>query len=192
MDNHNIDFDFIHNLEGFSLKGYMPDPKKSKSGVTVASGFDIGQCSKDEITSHFPAELADKLLPYVGKTKQDALDCLRETPLKITEQDAVEIDKYTKAAAVDRLCHLWQKANPKQPFDALPTPCATIIASVAFQYGNLAKRTPNFWRQVTQGQWQQALANLRNFGDKYATRRNKEADLLAHWLGKNNPMSIQH
>ncbi|MBB1268161.1 pesticin C-terminus-like muramidase [Shewanella sp. SR44-3] len=184
MDNHNIDFDFIHKLEGFSLTGYVPDPKQSQSGVTVASGFDIGQCSRDEIKAQFSPELAEKLLPYVGKTKQAAVDCLSAMPLAIDDNQANEIDSYTKSAAISRLCKAWQQASPYQDFDSLPSPCATIIASVAFQYGNLAKRTPNFWRQVTQGQWQQALANLRNFGDKYPTRRHQEADLLAAWLAQ--------
>jgi hypothetical protein len=53
---------------------------------------------------------------------------------------------------------------------------------VAFQYGDLARRTPNFWRQVTEKKWADVIANLRNFGDHYATRRNVEADLLQDWL----------
>ncbi len=54
----------------------------------------------------------------------------------------------------------------------------TVILSVAFQYGDLSKKTPNFWRQVVAGDWAGAKQNLRNFGDDYSTRRNKEADLL--------------
>ena len=38
----NIDWDFILEQEGFRLKGYVPDAKNSKSGVTIASGFDLG------------------------------------------------------------------------------------------------------------------------------------------------------
>jgi len=51
-----------------------------------------------------------------------------------------------------------------------------VITSVAFQYGNLATETPNFWRQVTSGDWDGAVGNLRNFGDAYGSRRNREAD----------------
>jgi GH24 family phage-related lysozyme (muramidase) len=178
----NIDFDFIHELEGFSLKGYVPDPKISQSGVTIASGFDIGQCSKQEIINGFTSDLAAKLLPYIGKTKQTALDYLEDNPLTISQDDALEIDIYTKSSAISRLRKVWQHADTNTAFDKLSPPCATVIASVAFQYGNLAKRTPNFWRQVTKGQWQQALKNLRSFGDKYTTRRNKEADLLESWI----------
>ncbi len=44
-----------------------------------------------------------------------------------------------------------------------------VIASVAYQYGSLSR---------TNRDWQGALENLRDFGDVYDTRRNKEADLL--------------
>ena len=38
----NIDFDFILEQEGFETEGYVPDAENSKSGVTIASGFDLG------------------------------------------------------------------------------------------------------------------------------------------------------
>jgi type VI secretion system secreted protein VgrG len=38
-----IDFSFIGQLEGNKTEGYVPDPENSNSGVTIASGFDIGQ-----------------------------------------------------------------------------------------------------------------------------------------------------
>jgi hypothetical protein len=51
--------------------------------------------------------------------------------------------------------------------------------SVAHQYGtNLPDRTPNFWNQVTNGQWQAAHDNLMDFGDSFGPRRRLEAGLL--------------
>ena len=38
-----IDFTFIEKLEGYRLEGYVPDAENSQSGVTIASGFDLGQ-----------------------------------------------------------------------------------------------------------------------------------------------------
>jgi hypothetical protein len=67
-------------------------------------------------------------------------------------------------------------------FEDLPDGVQTVIASVAFQYGSLQKRTPNFWRQITSGDWQGAYRNLQNFGDDYGTRRKKEAVLLKQSL----------
>ena len=64
-------------------------------------------------------------------------------------------------------------------FDILTKAQQTVLASVAFQYGsNLKSKTKNFWKQVTSGDWDSAIKNLENFGDKYSSRRNREADLL--------------
>ena len=50
-----------------------------------------------------------------------------------------------------------------------------------FQYGfeKPEVKVKNFWTQVTSGQWDKALSNLRDFKDDYGTRRNSEADLLS-------------
>ena len=38
----NINWDFILEQEGFETTGYVPDADNSKSGVTIASGLDLG------------------------------------------------------------------------------------------------------------------------------------------------------
>ena len=63
-------------------------------------------------------------------------------------------------------------------FDDLTKEQATVVASVAFQYGNLATETPKFWAYVTSGNWVAAAKELRNFGDKYPSRRKLEANYL--------------
>nr|MBT2938650.1 peptidoglycan-binding protein [Vibrio anguillarum] len=61
-----INFDFIKELEGVKKKGYVPDVENSNSGVTIASGFDLGARSKsDLIALGLPASLVDKLTPYL-------------------------------------------------------------------------------------------------------------------------------
>ena len=51
-----IDWHFIGELEGQSvLTGYVPDPEISASGVTIATGVDLGQLT--------PAELRNMALP---------------------------------------------------------------------------------------------------------------------------------
>jgi nucleoid-associated protein YgaU len=37
---------------------------------------------------------------------------------------------------------------------------------------------PNFWSDVTEGRWESVIQKLRDFGDRYPSRRNAEADLL--------------
>lgn len=178
-----INFEFIQELEGNSCTGYVPDIENSNSGVTIGCGFDLGARSKDEIRSAFETSLADKLLPYATLKKHDAQQALDIQPLTLDEEDVAEINKFGKQQAIDRLVEQWNsEPGIEVEFYALPESCQTVVASVAFQYGTLKTRTPNFWRQVTSGDWHSALGNLRGFGDRYPSRRNKEADLLESWL----------
>ena len=172
-----INFEFIQDLEGNSLVGYVPDLENSNSGVTIASGFDLGQRSN---VNGLPAQLAEKLKRYVGFKGQDAQLVLSMEQLVVTEQEATVINKYAHDESEGRLVEAFEKEG--LDFYELPDECQTVIASVAFQYGNLEIKTPNFWQQVTSCDWPSALENLRNFGDRYTTRRNKEADYLESWL----------
>ena len=174
-----IDYAFIAELEGNSTTGYVPNPETSISGVTIASGFDLGQRDDDELDKAFEPTLAVKLKPYTGMIKAEAVACLQANPLQVSEAEAETINRYAHSQAEQSIRNQWQNSDAINPFDALPDQCQTVVASVSFQYGNLASRTPNFWRQVTAEDWDGAEANLRNFGDAYGTRRNKEADLLA-------------
>lgn len=177
-----IDFKFISELEGNSLTGYVPDPDNSQSGVTIASGFDLGGRDEIEIRGTFKSPLADKLASYCGLKRQDAVDCLASNPLIVTEQEAQSINEYAHKQAEHKLKRAWSH-DSDLPFDDLSDECQTVVASVAFQYGDLASQTPNFWSQACNLRWFAAVKNLRNFGDDYPTRRNKEAELLSAWLG---------
>lgn len=182
-----INFEFIQELEGNASKGYVPDPEHSRSGVTIGAGFDLGARSKTELYQAFSTALADKLAPYATLTMNHAVNALKQKPLTLSLTEVAAVNRYAKQQAVDRLQEQWNNdPETKENFAALPSVCQTVIASVAFQYGCLSQRTPNFWRQVTTGDWHGALANLRDFGDRYPTRRNKEADMLQALLDQSS------
>ncbi len=179
MSSHSIDMAFIARLEGGpATRGYVPDPEHSRSGVTIGTGFDLGQQKNLDM---LPKDLAERLAPYLGLIGAKAVARLQTLPLSVSADDACRIDEAYKAPFIARLTADYSKAAGRA-FDALPAPMQTVIASVAFQYGNLAIRTPKFWAQVVAGDWKAAESNLRNFGDRYSTRRCKEADLLASAL----------
>lgn len=169
-----INYQFIAELEGNSLTGYVPDPDNSNSGVTIGSGFDLGQRSRTDLIG-LPKCLIGKLAPYLGKKKREAVEFLKANPLTVTVEECEKINRFAHQEVEELLLDLWEG---EAEFNELTAEQQTVVASVSFQYGNLATRTPNFWRQVTSGDWSGALANLRNFGDRYPTRRNKEADYL--------------
>jgi GH24 family phage-related lysozyme (muramidase) len=174
-----VDLNFISKLEGGrTAKGYVPDPEGSRSGVTIATGVDLGQMGENDLSRlNLPPDLKDKLWPYFGRIKFEALSMLENMPLQITSAEAELIDKEVKSRFVRGLERKFNQAATTV-FEELPDGVQTVIASATFQYGDLRSRTPNFWRQITTGDWQGAYQNLRNFGDSYSTRRNKEADLL--------------
>jgi hypothetical protein len=175
--NININFEFISELEGGSLtEGYVPDPKNSKSGVTVAIGFDLGARNQRDMQAlGLSASVIEKLSPYLGLQGMRAKEYLDQHPLSLTENEADAIDEAVKFTMARRVIDEYNLASDMD-FSMLPGNWQTVIASVAFQYGSLARKCPSFFSCVIKQDWQKATAELRNFGDRYRTRRNKEAD----------------
>jgi len=177
-----INWKFIQTLEGTRAKAYVPMNAAGivigQSGVTVGSGFDIGQWSYDGIVRlGLPLSLLKRLVPYIGLKRQAAVAKLREIPLTLSLAEVALIDsvvqRYKEALAEAE----WAKGKPSTPWSKLTDTQQTVVASVLFQYGS-PKRFPNFWRVVQSGDWNRAVTHLRNFGDAYKTRRFKEADIL--------------
>lgn len=175
-----VNFDFIAELEGGPvLRGYVPDPEYSKSGVTIATGFDLGQCSEDDLIKLLPegCELVNTLAPYCLLKKNKAVAALQAAPLRITSDDAHTIDQCVKQQKLAQLVERYNRAS-ELFFEQLPEPVQTVIASVAFQYGDLAKRCPLFWKAAIAGNTAAMVAELTNFGDRYPSRRRCEAKYL--------------
>ena len=170
----NIDWKFIGSLEGNRLIGYVPDKDGSKSGVTIASGFDLGARNESDI-KNLPKDIQEKLKPYLGLKGDAAVQLANK--LRISSKEASIINDFSKREATTTLASKWRNATG-QDFYQMSKGKQTVLASVAFQYGDLESQTPNFWRQTTSNDWNSALKNLRNFGDNYNTRRNKEASYL--------------
>ena len=182
-----IDFDFLARLEGGQqLTAYVPAPEESQSGVTIATGFDLGARNQGDLQRlGLDTSLIEKLSPYLGLKKQEAVKALTAIPLSILAVEAKAIDQAVKSESLNWLEGQYNAAiaSGKTAFAQLPTGVRTVIASVSFQYGDLPSQTPTFWKYVTAQDWGKAIAELRNFGDSYPSRRNQEADLLARSLG---------
>lgn len=178
-----VDWDFIQTLEGNRTTAYVPSAHGAAlghSGVTIAAGFDLGQHSvKDLQTMGLSNALIGELRPYLGLTNQAAVDQLAARPLSISAAAATEINQAAHAQTLASLVVRYDAAaNQDGAFYELPGEAQTVIASVAFQYGNLASATPAFWNQVVHQDWSGAVGELRNFGDVAVNRRMAEADLL--------------
>lgn len=179
-----IDYKFISDLEGGSrTTGYVPAAGVSSSGVTIATGFYLGQRNAQDLRNlGLNESLLNKLKQYLGKTRQDAVNYLREHPLTITVAEAAMIDRAVKKSHVEGLVRRYNTSSyntSRIQFFNLPAEAQTVIASVSFQYGvGLDRRAPKFWRAACAQNWAECVKILKNFGDSYPTRRRKEAVLL--------------
>ena len=177
-----IYYSFLSELEGGSVtKGYVPAAGVSKSGVTIGTGFDLGQRNETDLkTLGLSSALIAILKPYLGKQAKDAQAVLDKTPLSITFDQAAGIDKAVKKAHIDLIKQNYNAvAENKKTFTDLPAEAQTVIASVSFQYGAiLGARAPKFWNAAKIQDWKECIKVLNNFGDAYPTRRKKEAALL--------------
>ena len=199
------DWEFIHKLEGTRTLAYVPLVKGTtkpigNSGVTIATGFDLGQWSErdfNQLEIH-PPERKDRLKelfrPFFGATKETAIARLHEVTLRrghtvISDDDAHAIDMALRKhfhhgirAAYER-----DRIDTSLSFDDLPGEAQTVLVSVAFNRGlNLRGARPEFWKLVVGQDWPAAARHLRDWGKEYEARgllglknrRDKEATLL--------------
>lgn len=188
-----IDWAFIGRLEGAGRRdGYVPRDAagrvEGQSGVTIATGFDIGQHDQRELDALFGAgsDLARAFAPYAELRRAAAVEALERRPLMLTAEQVVRVDRVVKARKATALARAYDAAVAARrdrrlaTFRALPREAQTVVASVAFQYGtDLARAAPTFWRHAVAQDWAAVERELRAFGDRYPTRRRREADYLA-------------
>lgn len=185
-----VDFKFISQLEGGrATTGYVPAAGVSSSGVTIATGFDLGQRNIVDIKAlGLSAALVEKLKPYLDKKRLEAVTFLKQKALVITSAEAEQIDKAVKKSLLSKakLKYFSSAHNSRKlHFDSLPAEAQTVIASVAFQCGaSLDVRVPKFWQAVSSQNWGETIKILNSFGDAYPSRRRKEADLLKKLISK--------
>ena len=175
----NIDWEFIREKEGFELVGYVPITKKLKSGVTIASGFDLGQRNEGDLQG-LPPTIIKKLIPYLGIKGNEASK--KASNLTITEDEANIINKFAKTKSLNKLSSDWENATGYSLSELSPAQ-ATALASVGFQHGDMKSKTPKFWKYATSGNWDKAYNELMDFKDEHPTRRKSEADLLFKEMG---------
>jgi Bacterial toxin homologue of phage lysozyme, C-term len=186
-----VDWSFVTAREEERLDGYVPMyPDGSvigNSGVTIAAGFDLGAQSAEQLRQMgIPEDLITAFAPYLGKKQKAAQDALAaataaQMPLTVTAQQAQLIDALAANYFYNQVADQYNSAAAASGlrFQDLPQGAQTSIVDLAYQYGvDLARRTPMFWSQVTNGQWQAAHDNLWDFGDAYRPRRRLEADRL--------------
>lgn len=84
------------------------------SGVTIASGFDLGSKSVGDLKAlGLPTALVETLTPYLGLKLQDAVNKLSEKPLSISGADAALISSaaHAEAMTIIRRDEIWKQIS---------------------------------------------------------------------------------
>ncbi|MEA3064796.1 MAG: hypothetical protein QOJ27_1242, partial [Sphingomonadales bacterium] len=185
-----IDWAFIRSVEGFRTTGYVPKVGRStvpdaNSGVTIGTGFDLGQKSLAELRRMgMPQALITRLTPYLGlkgAVAQAALTraAAAHNALVLTDREATTLDALMRGRKAQSVAQTYN-AHSDVDFQDLAPAYQTAIASVHFQYGHFTVRHV-FANQVTHQNWEGAIRTLRNWGS-FLPRRRQEANLMERTL----------
>jgi hypothetical protein len=180
-----VDRQFLTEREGSEQAMYVPTDEKKQvlgqSGPTIGIGVDLGGKDVAYLKSlGLDPNLVTRLTPYLGRRGAAALDFVDRNPLALSDPELSALNSAVQDQELNRLAARYDAASKIGPFRNLPQNTQTAIASLYFQYGTHApeKAAPNYWRQITSGDWHGAYGNLQKFGDNHETRRHLEAELL--------------
>lgn len=184
-DDYKVDWGFIEEAEGRRLVGYVPTRfglPIGQSGVTIATGFDIGQRGLYELRSlGLPGYLCEKFAPYCLKRRWDALRVLKARPLRVSDSEASLIDRAVRSQIVNRVAEVFEE-DTKRSFLELSPEWQTVVASLAYNLGpNLRVKYPTLWAAICLGDTEWLLRQLRTWTTNVPgikARRMAEARLL--------------
>lgn len=188
-----IDTAYItHILERFEGRGvtggYVPARNGEPigaSGVTIATGLDLGQQSLDTLQAMgLPTALINRFIPYLGMQRNEAQYILARHPLSITPAEAAIVDAAVHAKYIDETVELFGR----DAFAAAPREVQAVAVSLHYQFGTpYRKSSPALgeaWEALRSDEYAGAAAALRDpmgwsrLHRQYASRRAGEAALL--------------
>ncbi|MCL1813405.1 MAG: pesticin C-terminus-like muramidase [Treponema sp.] len=180
-------------------RGYIPckggtyyggnDPAKGEpfgaSGVTIATGVDLGQQTKAGLESMGIAAGTIALLePYLGLKKWMAVEKLKAVPITITAEQVIEIDDAVHAFYINNTANMFGR----EKFEAAPKEAQAVAVSLHYQFGSLRRdASPGLglaWEAMRSGDYKKAAQHLTNPAQwsaehrQYFWRRKQEAGLL--------------
>lgn len=163
-----------HNYRGGDSKGFKPI---GQSGVTIATGLDLGQQGPEDLTRYgITGELAEKLSPYLSKTKYSAIEALRERPLTISDEECDRINSGVHRDYITRARRKYESFS-RLRFPNIPAQAQAVIVSLFYQLG-YPKDYHRVWIELSVGDWAGAAKTLREDSSRYKLRRWDEAELL--------------
>jgi hypothetical protein len=198
-----IDYGYINSVlalfEGKAYeRGYIPckggtyyggGPEKGEplgaSGVTIATGVDLGQQTRGGLASMgVSGETLLFLEPYIGLKKQAAVERLKAAPLTITPERVKEIDGAVHKHYIDGAAEMFGVGR----FNDAPKQVQAVAASLHYQFGTpFRDASPGLglaWSALRHGNYREAATYLTapqgwsKDHQQYMARRKQEAALL--------------
>ncbi len=151
------------------------------SGVTIATGCDLGQTDAATLAAYGLAESVIKTFrPYLGKRKAAAIALLAARPLAISQAEAELADRAVHDGYLRHyVLPAWNRAAAAG-FDTLPGQAQAVIMSVCYQKGcgGVARDWPRLWQFLTSLAWADAAHELETGFRQFRNRRKQEAAIL--------------
>ena len=175
---------------GDALAGYVPGPT---SGVTIAGGLDLGIYTSSQLLAMgFPSTLVAEWAPYLASScgslvGSAAAVVLNVNPLSISSGEAQMIDNIYYAWSANTIASLYNQIVSQ--FNVIPgitlamLPLHYQTAMTAMNLTNTSFGTSQAFMLLGKGQWENAIAALRNYGSSSAainTLARMYADYLAN------------
>jgi len=152
------------------------------SGVTVATGVDLGQTDADTLLRNgLESGIVNMLRPYFTLRRDAALKKLHALPLSVSADTARALDNVTLCLHARLIAARYKRDNPAVPFEELPWQAQAAIFSLLFQRGTgVSGKAPNTWAALVAGNWPDAARRFCDAAlwDGYQGRRRLEGELL--------------
>lgn len=159
------------------------------SGVTIATGVDLGQQTMKGLEAMgISASTLAVLSPYIGLKKLDALKKLQSAPFTLTADQVEEIDRAVHSRYIDQAANLFGR----EQFENAPKEVQAVAVSLHYQFGTPRRQDSpsleNAWECMKRGDYHRAAEFLRNpelwsvSHRAYMLRRKAEADILEQSL----------
>ncbi len=168
---------FLEQQEGFKSKAYLDTRGNPTIGMGVnLAAFDVKSLRDTGISEN----IISKVLPLLGAKGEVAKQRIKDFPVSLDENEALELSKAIKQASKETLESQY-KTETGASLEDLPVQARTVMLSLAYNFGDIKKKLPTFWDYATMGRWDEAS----NFLEKQTwkqpeltARRQKEAALL--------------
>ena len=133
------------------------------SGVTIATGVDLGQTDADTLRGAGASDgIVNSLSPYIGLKRSAAIRKLHAAPLAVSPATADALDHAVHGLHARRIAARYNQDSPVAVFADLPPQAQAAIFSLLYQLGcgGGPRRAPRTWAAFLSGDWRDAAARL--------------------------------